>query len=335
MSNELTQLVEALDSKQDRVFLEAAMGASALMAWSDQEIHLNELSARDFCIDNMSRLKAFNPQEAADRFTHYVNLLRHDFEQGKAEILGVVATLASDEQAPLLMISMCIAIGKADYEFKPVEQAVLNDICEVMDVEPIEVMASFKPLADHRLKGDIDLLTGTPATTTHPTSFQHIDAWVDTLGSEQNRAFLEAAMGTSALMAWADQEVSDYETAARDFCLDTVNQLKSFDINEATGVFTRYVEALQNSPQQAKTEILETVARFSEDEQAKMLIISIGVAIAKADYDFNREEQRILHELCEVLGMTAVEAINSFQTSDYPSTNLDPLTGSVLTQEEV
>jgi tellurite resistance protein TerB len=329
MSNEFAQFVEELDSGLDSDFLEAAMGASALVAWADQDISLNELSARDFCLANVSKFKAFNPDEAADRFTYYVELLRHDFEPGKAQILDTVAVLSGDEQAKQLIISIGISIGKSDYTFKPAEQAVINQLCEVLGVKPIAVMTSFKSLEDHRVSPSVDQLTGSSRIGAEPQGWYKLDTWAKTLNAEQSEAFLQAAMGASALMAWADQEITSHETSARDFCLSTVNRLKTFDPKEAADIFTHFIEALRSHSQQAKTEILEAVAQFTEDEQARMLIISIAVAIAKSDYDFSPKEETILHELCEVLRMTKVEAINSFRNPENPP-NLDPLTGSAL-----
>ena len=61
MGKEMTDLFAALDAEPDRTFLEAAMGASALMAWADQDISWHETSARDFCLDHVSQLKRVNP----------------------------------------------------------------------------------------------------------------------------------------------------------------------------------------------------------------------------------------------------------------------------------
>ena len=49
---------------------------------------------------------ALTPNEAADRFTYYVDILRQNPQQGKAQILETVAVLSGDEQAKLLILSI-------------------------------------------------------------------------------------------------------------------------------------------------------------------------------------------------------------------------------------
>ena len=213
---------------------------------------------------------------------------------------------------------------------------MIQDLCQVLEVEPTTVMAPFTTL-EEQTDAQVDPLTGSTPVELEPVElkqvelmpgFAGVDTWVDALEPGQDRAFLEAAMGASALMAWADQDISLNETAARDFCLSTIHRLQAFDPEVATAVFNQYVEALHHTPQQAKTQILDAVAAFAGDEQARMLIISIGVAIGKSDYEFSAAEQGVIHELCDVLGMRSVEALNSLRTPEpQVDLNRDPLTG--------
>ncbi len=120
---------------RERQFLEAAMGACAVLSLADGEISFAELIARDYLLDNVKRLQLFDPNEAAEVFRTYAEALEADHETEKAKILETVGEFAKDaELAPLLM-RICIAIAIADRDFSSSEQRVVSQLGQVLGLE--------------------------------------------------------------------------------------------------------------------------------------------------------------------------------------------------------
>ncbi len=146
-----------------------------------------------------------------------------------------------------------------------------------------------------------------------------------TLQQTSDRSFLEAAMAATVLVAMADHDISSVELAIRDYCLQTISQLKIFNATQAKNVFYDYLDVFENG---GKAKLLKTIARQSSDPTAANLLISIGLAVAKADYDFSDSERQAIGELCGVLGLDVNVVFAKFridETTVKPA--LDPLTG--------
>jgi tellurite resistance protein len=117
----------------------------------------------------------------------------------------------------------------------------------------------------------------------------------------RNKPFLEAMMSATALLAHADREVVLSHRLALDFILENVKELKVFDVHQAVDLFREFGKEVQRDFNQAKDKVLETVAKFSGDQQKAMLLVRASILIAKADGDFSKPEQKIIDELCRVL----------------------------------
>ena len=83
--------------------------------------------------------------------------------------------------------------------------------------------------------------------------------------------------------------------------MENVNELKVFDAHQAVDLFREFGKEVQQDFDKAKDRVLETVARFSGDQQKAMLLVRASILIAKADGDFSESEQKVVDELCRVL----------------------------------
>jgi tellurite resistance protein len=117
----------------------------------------------------------------------------------------------------------------------------------------------------------------------------------------RSKPFLEAMMGATALLALADKEIALSQRLALDYILENVKELKVFDVHQAVDLFRDYGKEVQEDFGKAKAKVLETVAKFSGDQQKAALLVRASILIAKADGDFSEPEQKIVDELCRVL----------------------------------
>jgi tellurite resistance protein TerB len=119
----------------------------------------------------------------------------------------------------------------------------------------------------------------------------------------RSRNFLEAVMGASALLALADGKLSLAELVARDFVLHHVKELQVFEAEEASEIFYLAIEDLKATPEINKQKILKAVAKFSANKDLAVLLVRVCIVIARWDDDFSEPEQKIISELCHVLGL--------------------------------
>ena len=119
----------------------------------------------------------------------------------------------------------------------------------------------------------------------------------------RNQKFVEAVMGSIALLALADGEISFAELMARDYFLDHVQQLKIIDPNEAAELFRCYAEMIESDPKAGRGKLWSLVSTFYGDEILAPLLLQICEAVAKADTDYSKQEQAIVKKLAEILGL--------------------------------
>jgi len=117
----------------------------------------------------------------------------------------------------------------------------------------------------------------------------------------RNKSFLEAMMAATALLALADAEIVLSERLALDYILENVKELKVFDVHQAVNLFRDYGNEVQQDFNKAKEKVLNTVAKFSGDQQKAALLVRACILIAKADGNFSEPEQKVVDELCRVL----------------------------------
>ncbi len=126
----------------------------------------------------------------------------------------------------------------------------------------------------------------------------------------RDRHFLDAAMGASALVAMADDEVQLSEQIAVDYVLENVERLQVFDVHRAVERHRSYVNALRSDRDAARNEILAALARFSGDREAAKLLVRVSLAVAKADSDFSSAEKRVVSDICRALGIAETDAVS-------------------------
>ena len=124
---------------RNREFLEAAMGASALLAMADGEVSFAELMARDYLLDRVDILHMFDPGEAAELFRHYVEAIQGDADHGLSKVVEAVSKLSGDTELAPLLIRVCMVICKADGNFSQREHVILADLGNVLGLEGVDL----------------------------------------------------------------------------------------------------------------------------------------------------------------------------------------------------
>ena len=137
-------LAKKIERHRNKPFLEAMMGATALLALADKEIVLSQRLALDFILENVKELKVFDVHQAVNLFREYSKEVQEDFNRAREKVLKTVAKFSGDQEKAALLVRACILIAKADGDFSEPEQKVVDEICRVLCLES-EKVCKFEP----------------------------------------------------------------------------------------------------------------------------------------------------------------------------------------------
>jgi tellurite resistance protein TerB len=129
--------------------------------------------------------------------------------------------------------------------------------------------------------------------------------WSREIRKLRSRSFLDASMAAAALITTSDQEVRLAEQLALDRVLERLDELRVFDPHTGVELHRRYAEQLEADPHQGRSRILALVSHFRGDTHHAELILYVAAAVAMADSDLSGNEQQLLGDLCQHLGLSA------------------------------
>jgi tellurite resistance protein TerB len=121
---------------EQRQFADSVMAACALVALSDKDHRLAELTARDRVLHRLGEESTLDLRRAVAAYDRYAGLLRSEPHAGRKALLDIVAGLKGDRAQAQRLIEVCLAIGHSDQHFSAKERAVVEDICERLGLHP-------------------------------------------------------------------------------------------------------------------------------------------------------------------------------------------------------
>lgn len=128
----------------------------------------------------------------------------------------------------------------------------------------------------------------------------------DTLNAEivkyKSKDLLEAIVAGSAMVAYADGQVSSEEKQKLMGYLRTSDQLKHFDQNDVIKTFQKYVEKYEFDATIAMGEVIAIVSKFKGKPQAQ-LVVRVCCSIGAADGNFDDTEKTVVRRLCTELAL--------------------------------
>ncbi|CAJ1317695.1 tellurite resistance TerB family protein [Paenibacillus sp. PK4536] len=133
-----SNLNDQMKKFKNKDFLEAIVAGCALVAAADGNISADEKQKMAGYIGRNEQLKVFDMSLVIARFNHYVENFEFDAIIGKQEALKAISKFKSKPEEGRLLIGVCSAIGSADGDFDPQEQAVVREIATVLGLNASE-----------------------------------------------------------------------------------------------------------------------------------------------------------------------------------------------------
>jgi len=121
-------------------------------------------------------------------------------------------------------------------------------------------------------------------------------------GRTRERAFLDAAMAASALVATADGDVTFAERSCLDDMLASVEPLKAHDVHDAADLFRIFAETILAHPEEGRARALKAVQCVDGDDETSRLLMRISCAMARANGSYSRPGKTQIRKIAMTLG---------------------------------
>ncbi len=123
------------------------------------------------------------------------------------------------------------------------------------------------------------------------------------MGRHQRRAFWEATIAVCALVAAPHGKVSFATRVRIDHILDSLPDLKVFDVNEFVELFDRFVDEFRVSPRKARSRALDVIRKGAGDTEEAELLARIAFAVADTETVAGEVDLEPIKSLCNALGV--------------------------------
>lgn len=145
------------------------------------------------------------------------------------------------------------------------------------------------------------------------------DSFFTTSERTRSRAFLDAAMAASALVATADGDVSFAQRSCLDEMLESIEPLKAHDAHDAADLFRIFADNILAHPEEGRARALKAIGCVNDDSEATQLLLRIACAMARADGPYTRSGKTQIRRIAETLGASDL-AVDDEETAADPGT---------------
>ncbi|OBU06317.1 tellurite resistance TerB family protein [Morganella psychrotolerans] len=127
------------------------------------------------------------------------------------------------------------------------------------------------------------------------------------VGRFKNRKFMEGTVAVCARIAVSSDGVSAEEKQKMIGFLKSSEELKVFETAEVIEFFNKLVTSFDFDMEIGKGETMKYILALKSQPEAAQLAVRVGIAVAKSDGDFDRDEQKAVREIATALGFEPAE----------------------------
>jgi tellurite resistance protein TerB len=124
----------------DRDFLKATMAVCALAAVADDEVKPSEYQQISVILEEEPALRALDSKKAIDTLYEYIHALQADKTSAAAVLYKKVRRLRGSHKRARTLMRVSYLVITADGEVNYKERAVLWRICDMLNLDPREVL---------------------------------------------------------------------------------------------------------------------------------------------------------------------------------------------------
>lgn len=116
----------------------------------------------------------------------------------------------------------------------------------------------------------------------------------------QGRAFLDAAMATAALVAYADGDASAQEERKLLEFVQTTDALNAYSLDEVKGSFTSVVAQLRTDKIIGQGKAFSVIEKFANKDESSILI-ALAISVANSENGIDDDEKAVIRKVIAVL----------------------------------
>ena len=123
----------------------------------------------------------------------------------------------------------------------------------------------------------------------------------------KNKEFMEATVAGCAMVAAADGSISSEEKQKMAAFIQRSDELSVFDMAEVIKVFNKVAEGYEFDGAIGKIEAMKMIGKLRGKEDAARTMVRVCCAIGAADGDFDADEQKVVRDICNELGLNPAD----------------------------
>lgn len=120
----------------------------------------------------------------------------------------------------------------------------------------------------------------------------------------QGRAFLDAAMATAALVAYADGHASEQEERKLLEFVQTTDALNAYSLSEVKGAFASIVSQLRSDRIIGEGKAFAAIEPFASKDEASVLV-ALAISVANSEDGIDDDEKAVIRKVIAVLQANA------------------------------
>lgn len=122
-----------------------------------------------------------------------------------------------------------------------------------------------------------------------------------------NKNFLDAVVAGCALVAAADGNISASEKQTMVGLIQNSEALKVFKTAEVIERFNHFASGFEFDPMIGKQEALKAMLKIKGNQEEAKMCVTICCTIGSADGNFDRNEQQVVRDIYNALGLSPTE----------------------------
>ncbi len=127
------------------------------------------------------------------------------------------------------------------------------------------------------------------------------------VGRFKNKKFMQGTVAVCARIAVSSDGVSAEEKQKMIGFLRSSEELKVFDTTEVIEFFNKLVTSFDFDMEIGKGETMKHILALKDQPEAAQLALRVGIAVAKSDGNFDKDEQQAVREIATALGFAPSE----------------------------
>ncbi len=123
----------------------------------------------------------------------------------------------------------------------------------------------------------------------------------------KSKDFLQAVLGGSALVAYADGSVTSEEKKKMMAFIQHNETLSIYDSGEVVNCFKDYIDTFDFDLDVGQAKAMQAIGKMRGKNEQARLIMRIVIAIAASDGDFDSQEKAVAIQIAQELGLDPAE----------------------------